>query len=126
MNIEEQFSFSESTDQQIQVQIKSLDPKKATVDNDIPSKMLIVTNKISSVYLSKIYNYFQADQRFPDSLKNADVIPIHKKDEKTNEENYRPVSLLPTISKLFERDMCNKLCPIINKSSLTLFIFYIL
>ena len=109
MNIEDKFSFNESTDQQFQVQIKSLDPKNATVDNDIPSKMLIVTNDISSVYLSKIYNYSQADQRFPDSLKNADVIPIHKKDEKTNEENYRPVSLLPTISKLFERDMYNQI-----------------
>ena len=46
--------------------------------------MLIVTNEISSVYLSKTYNNSQADQRFPDSLKNVDVIPIHKKDEKTN------------------------------------------
>ena len=69
VNIDDKFSFSESTDQQFQVQIKSLDPKKATVDNGTPSKMLIVTNEISSVYLSKIYNYSQADQRFPDSKK---------------------------------------------------------
>ena len=69
----------------------------------------------SSVYLSKIYNYSQADQRFPDSLKNDDVIPIHKKDEKTNKENYLPVSLLPTISKLFERDMYNQIIIYIEK-----------
>ena len=115
VNIDDKFSFSESTDQQFQALIKSLDPKKVTVDNDIPSKMLLVTNEISSIYLSKIYNFSQADQRFPDSLKNADVIPIHKKDEKTNKENYRPVSLLPTISKLFERDMYNQIIIYIEK-----------
>ena len=115
VNIGDKFSFSESTDQQFQALIKSLDPKKVTVDNDIPSKMLLVTNEISSIYLSKIYNFSQADQRFPDSLKNADEIPIHKKDEKTNKENYRPVSLLPTISKLFERDMYNQIIIYIEK-----------
>ena len=115
VNIDDKFSFSESTDHQLQVQIKSLDPNKATVDNDIPSKILIVTNEISSVYLSKIYNYSQADQRFLDSLKSTDVIPIHKKDEKTNKENYRQVSLLPTISKLFERDMYNQIIIYIEK-----------
>ena len=40
---------------------------------------------------------------FPDELKWADIIPIHKKDSTTDKENYRPISLLPTISKIFER-----------------------
>ena len=35
----------------------------------------------------------------------ADITPIHKKDETTLKENYRPVSILPSISKIFERDM---------------------
>ena len=39
VNIDDKFTFSESTDQQFQGQIKSLDPKKATVDNDIPSNI---------------------------------------------------------------------------------------
>ena len=37
--------------QQFQVQIKSLNPKKATVENDMPNMMLIVTSEISSTYL---------------------------------------------------------------------------
>ena len=42
---------------------------------------------------------------FPEKLKNADVIPVHKKDDVTNVKNYRPVSVLPSTSKIFERLM---------------------
>ncbi len=40
---------------------------------------------------------------FPDKLKIAKIIPPHKKDEETLFTNYRPISLLPALSKIFER-----------------------
>ena len=40
---------------------------------------------------------------FPDQLKLAKVIPLHKKDSQTNISNYRPISLLPSLSKVLER-----------------------
>ena len=40
---------------------------------------------------------------FPDNLKLANIKPVHKKDEPTDKESYRPVSVLPLISKIFER-----------------------
>ena len=40
---------------------------------------------------------------FPDSLKLANITPVHRKDEPTDKENYRPVSVLPLLSKIFER-----------------------
>ena len=46
---------------------------------------------------------------FPDSLKHATVIPIHKKGCKLNISNYRPISLLPFMSKLFEKCIYNRL-----------------
>ena len=73
--------------------------------NDIPTKILIKTNEISKVYLTNIYNESTDNQIFPDSLKQADEIPAHKKGEKTKKENYRPTSLLPTISKLHEMEI---------------------
>ena len=109
------FSFKTTTDHEFQSQINTLNPKKAAVENDIPAKILIASNDISSIFLTKIYNESKDDQIFPGTLKNADVIPIHKKDERTSKENYRPVSLLPLISKLFERDMYNQILSYIDK-----------
>ena len=40
---------------------------------------------------------------FPYSLKLANITPVHKKDEPTDKETYRPVGVLPLISKIFER-----------------------
>ena len=39
---------------------------------------------------------------FPDSLKFENITPVQKKDEQTDKENYRPVSILPLLSKIFE------------------------
>ncbi len=40
---------------------------------------------------------------FADKLKIAKIIPLHKKDEETLFTNYRPISLLPALSKIFEK-----------------------
>ena len=44
-------------------------------------------------------------------MKYADVIPIHKKDDKTDKENYNPISILPNLSKVYERLMYNQIYP---------------
>ena len=72
------------------------------MENDIPGKNLIGTNDIISGYISKIYDESKNSEKFPNSLKTADITPIHKEKEKTSKKNYRPVSLTPVISKLFE------------------------
>ena len=46
---------------------------------------------------------------FPDCLKMAEVIPVYKKADKLKKENYRPVSILPCLSKIFERVMADQL-----------------
>jgi hypothetical protein len=46
---------------------------------------------------------------FPDCLQYATVKPLYKKGEKTNMNGYKPVSLLPVISKVFEKTMYNRL-----------------
>ena len=52
---------------------------------------------------------------FPDSLKFGNIIPVHKKDERTNKQNYTPVSVLPLISKIFERIIHDQLSEYLEK-----------
>jgi hypothetical protein len=53
--------------------------------------------------------------KFPGSWKNASVIPIHKKGARTVPSNYRPISLLPYLSKVFERVIYQQLLPEFTK-----------
>ena len=64
---------------------------------------------------------FQAslnDERFPSEWKKANVVPIHKKDDKQALKSYRPVSLLPICAKIFERIIYNKTFEYLIQSSL--------
>ena len=47
----------------------------------------------------------------PFQLRRNILIPIHKKDDKTDKENYRPISILPNLSKVYERLMYNQIYP---------------
>ena len=63
--------------------------------------------------LSLPYNYLVnigfSKSQFPVGIKVAQVLPLYKKKDPLNKENYRPVSILPTISKIFERSMHDQL-----------------
>ena len=52
---------------------------------------------------------------YPDTLKKADLTPCYKQDETTDKSNYRPISILPTVSKLFERILDQQLYSYLNK-----------
>ena len=105
MKIKEKFSFSKPTIENVNKILSSLNSKKATVENDIPLKVILATNALTTEYITGIYHCAIDKKIFPVSLKKADVIPSHKQFEKTDKANYCPVSLLPAISKMYERDM---------------------
>ena len=85
------------------------------MENDIPTKIVIASHTISKKYLTIIYNDSIENQIFPESLKQADVMPTHKKDERTKKENYRPISLVPVISKLYERETYNQILTYVKR-----------
>ena len=115
VQIQSRFEFSDVTSQDFEIKIKELNSKKASIENDIPVKILIGSNDIVSNYISDIYNDCKNDGNYPHSLKLADVTPIHKKNEKTLLKNYRPVSLIPITSKIFEKNMYNEIYGYIEK-----------
>ena len=79
-----------------------MDAKKSTTDKNIPIKHLKETSDICCDILTEIINNEIKNNTFPDELKLADITPIHKRGDATRTKNYRPVSVLPPISKVFE------------------------
>ena len=61
------------------------------------------------MHICNIFNNSIISNNFLENLKRADIIPYHKKDDKTKKENYRPISMLPSVSKIFERILYNQI-----------------
>ena len=74
--------------------IDSLDINKSTGPNSIPVYILKILKPFFSDWLAKLINLSFETSVFPDILKVAKVVPIHKKDSKLDHVNYRPISLL--------------------------------
>ena len=80
-----------------------MNSKKAGTFGNIPTKALKISTDISNKVLQKIRNSkILVKQYFPQNLKLADITPVFKKKNPMLAENYRPVSVLSTVSKVFE------------------------
>ena len=69
----------------------------------IPTTILKQCVDVYLLFLTKAINHAITENTFPEQLKKSEVIPLHKKEDPLKKENYRPVSLLPHVSKVFER-----------------------
>ena len=83
--------------------ICKLDPKKAHGHDMISIRMLKVSGDAIIESLFKIFKNCLKCEIFPDDWIKGNIVPIFKKGDKQNIKNYRPVSLLPICSKIFER-----------------------
>ena len=97
------FSFQNVTISEIENELQKLNSKKSSTLNNIPTKILKSNKDICSSTLHMIFNESLNNSSFPDELKLADITTIFKKEDATFEKNYRPVSVLPVVSKIFER-----------------------
>ena len=69
----------------------------------IPIKIVKLENKKVRNDLANCINEYIKESKFPNELKIADITPIFKKEDRLDKTNYRPISILPTVSKNFER-----------------------
>ena len=99
------FCSKEVSIEEIQKEILNLNYKMASQNSDAPAKIIKENCDIFGKVLCFFINDSIKSFTFPSCLKEADVTPIHKKDKKDKKENYRPVSILPVLSKIFERIM---------------------
>ena len=84
----------------------------------ISNKLLKLTKNILSKPLTLIINQMITTGIFPDSFKKSKIISIFKKGDQSLLINYRPISLLPTISKVFERIIFDQMYHYINSNNL--------
>ena len=83
--------------------IDILNTSKSSGPDDIKAIFLKNTSGAIAPVLAKIFNFSLRTSTFPDIWKLAFITPLHKKDEEYYCKNYRPISLLPCLSKVFER-----------------------
>ena len=95
-----------STDEIINI-VTSMKDKPCHI-SALPIKILKSIINIIAPFIAKILNISLKYGIFPDSLKIARVVPIYKSGDPTDLNNYRPISVLPTLSKIFERAMSNR------------------
>ena len=101
--ITNKFSFKPVSEKFVKDVVNDLSSNKAA-GGEIPLKILkefdfplhCLTNCINEAIKNK---------NFPDSLKLSNIVPVHKKKDPTDKTNYRPVSILPLLSKVFEKVM---------------------
>ena len=80
--------------------ILNLDNHKS---NDISPKLLKSLSGNFSRILTYFFNLCKSSGVFPDELKVGKIVPLYKSGNKSIMSNYRPISILPTISKIFEK-----------------------
>ena len=100
---EAQFKFQNINQSYIIQIIKELKPKSSTDHIGFSAKLLKTSASVLSYPLSIIVNQSLNTGIFPQPLKISKVTPLFKKDDKTSCNNYRPISLLPIISKVLEK-----------------------
>ena len=108
-NVCSPFSFEPVSLDEIIKETFNLDASKATQKSDIPTKIIKQNQDIFSEFIFENVNNMIDTDIYPEQLKWADVKPAHKKCSRIDKENFRPVSILPNISKIYERCLFKQL-----------------
>ena len=109
------FSIS---DEKILNIIRSLNPNKAHGWDDISVRMIRICDDALLLPLTLIFESCMSQGVFPEVWKQANVVPIHKKNSKNLKQNYRPISLLPIFGEILEKLIFDSLYQHLNTNGL--------
>ena len=118
IDTESSFSFQKITANDVANLISKLDTKKATGLDNIPGKFLKMAGDIVAPSLSAIFNQSMSTGIFPFDWKKARVTPIFKNGNKTDPNNYRPISVISLVAKIFEKLIHDQIYEYLNKNNL--------
>ena len=103
------FNFKPISESDISKTINSLNPKNSQGPDGLSTNLLKTIKSEIIKPLTITLNQTLKTGIFPDKLKISKIIPLYKKDDKHQAINYRPISLLPAISKIFEKIIHNQI-----------------
>ena len=96
-------------------EIKNLNSAKATQEHDILTRILKENADLFADFLHCAFNEYTKTKKFPSCLKQVDITPIFKKDSRSSKDSYRPVSILPNVSKIFEKPLVKQMSDFFDK-----------
>jgi hypothetical protein len=111
-------SLGNTTPEHVLKVIKKFKPKNSCDIHGVSTKMIKYVGPEIAVPLAHIFNLSLNSGQFPSSLKLCRVIPIFKSGDSLNCDNYRPISLLSSISKVLEKIVTEKLVYHLNSNDL--------
>ena len=112
------FAIYDTNRYEILEEIKNLNNKKPTGHDGISSKMVKFSAPVLADHLALFFNICFEKECFPNFLKIAKILPLYKNGDKTEPDNYRPISLLSCISKLFEKLIFKRISNFAAKNNL--------
>ena len=117
-NLRNSFFFSPATREEIYTLIGDIKMKKTVKENDFDDKFLKLSNAVIAPCLCDIFNSCIQQGTFPNFSKIAVVVPVFKKGNSNLLTNFRPISILSQISKIFEKMSFNKINDYLQKCHL--------
>ena len=99
----DKFEFRKVTIEELAIKIRQLNPRKASPADWIPAKILMENSDVFSVAKQNLFNSCLLKGTFPTELKAGDISSLFKEEDASMKKNYRPITVLPLVSKIYER-----------------------
>ena len=109
------FNFSCINKNTVLKEIRGLSTTKASQDTDLRIKILKENAEYFAEFICIQFNDSVNSSKFPFCFKCANITPIFKNESRNHKTNYRPVRILPIVSKIFEKIMINQLSTYFEK-----------
>ena len=112
------FKFKQETEDTISKLIDRIRPDVATGTDELNITFIKDTKEVIIAPLTKLVNLSYELSQFPEAMKKTRIKALHKKDDKEEISNYRPISILPVLSKVFERAATNQIVTYLEENKI--------
>ena len=110
--------FEPASVEEVSRTINNLKPKNSSGYDDISNKLLKILHPVITHPLTNIINMSLQEGIFPNDMKQTDTLPLYKGKERYYTTNYRPISLLLTLSKVLEKIVYKRTVSFLDRNNI--------